>query len=416
MTDVSVPVSGPMARRRILFVIDKLAQRSGGAERVMIETANALAGRGHMVEIVSYEFRGRPPFYPLAPGVIHSNLRPRRRGLRRLTGQLRHIYQEIAPEIFPFDRLTWLSRNGGFWRRLEAHLAATRPDVAVAFMPPSLTALGLARPPEGTRRMVSLHNVPEQDFDNPLRWDPLAYDRALRRAALDRMERITILLPEFRAWFPEAMHSRLTIMPNAIQPLEPGVLAAAVRAPVVLAVGRLADVKRHDLLLDAWAAIADRFPDWRLEIFGEGPRREALEARIARLGIGKSARLMGHVPDIREKHLTASVLAHPAEFEGFGLAPAEALAAGLPVVGFADCSGVNQLVRDEVNGILVPGAADHAARVAGFAQALSGLMADPEARTRLGAAGPASMAIYAPDRVIDRWEEMILGGARPTGG
>lgn len=395
--------------RRILFVIDRLARRSGGAERVLIETANALAARGHLVEIASHEDRRGPPFYPLAPGVFHSNLRPPRRGLRRLAHPLRRLYETSAPQVAPFDRLTWTSRNGGFWRRLEAHVAVTQPDVVVAFLPPSVTALGLVRLPAGVRRMASLHNVPEQDFDSPLRWDPLERDRRLRRAALDRMDRITILLPEFRPWFGEALQPRLVLMPNAIAPVDPMLRSAAIRQPVVRAVGRLAEVKRHDLLLDAWARIAAGFPDWRLEIFGEGPLRPELEAQIARLGISGSARLMGHASDIQEKYLTASLLAHPAEFEGFGLAPAEALAAGLPVVGFADCPGVNRLVQDGTNGILVPGSPDREARVAGFAAALSTLMADPALRDRLAAAGPESMARYAPDRVIDLWEETLFG-------
>lgn len=74
--------SAPLARarrasgRRIVLVIDRLAGRGGGAERVLTETANALALRGHLVEIITHEHSRGDPFYPLLPGVMLTRLRP----------------------------------------------------------------------------------------------------------------------------------------------------------------------------------------------------------------------------------------------------------------------------------------------------------------------------------------------------
>jgi hypothetical protein len=189
-------------RTRVAFIIDKLAQRSGGAERVLIETANALAARGHQVEIITHEYRGAAPFYALRRGVILSNLRPPARPRwRRLLDMARSLLERHAPDWPGLDRITWASRNGSFWRRLDRHLKATRPSVAVAFMPPAITALGLATGAPGLRRVASIHNVPEQDFNNPARWDPSRLDRRRRLAALSRMDRITVLLPEDPGWF-----------------------------------------------------------------------------------------------------------------------------------------------------------------------------------------------------------------------
>ena len=69
---------------------------------------------------------------------------------------------------------------------------------------------------------------------------------------------------------------------------------------------------------------------------------------------------MGHTNAITRAYLAASLLCHPAEHEGWGLAVTEAIAAGVPAVGFADCPGVNQLIRDGENGVLVPGDGDRA--------------------------------------------------------
>lgn len=400
--------------KRVTLVIEKLAERSGGAERVLIETANALAHRGHEVEILSHEFRGRPPFYPTAPGVRLANLRPPRESrsrLRRLLDRLRGLAERVLPEVFPFDRLVWQSRNRGFHHRLSRHLAATRPDVALAFMPPAISALALAAPGMPLRRIASTHNAPEQDFCNPERWDPSRLDRRRRLALTGRMDRIAVLLPEYRDWYPAALRQRIAVIPNAVPPQDPARLARAERGNIVLAVGRLAAVKRHDLLIAAWARIAPGFPGWQLHIYGEGPERGTLQVQITAAGLQDSVQLRGHSARIADAYLGAALLAHPAAYEGFPLAVTEALAAGLPVLGFADCSGLNRLVQDGLNGHLIPAPPreiDPVRRIEPLSAALATLMADAATRQRLGAAGPASMAPYTPASVIAQWEALLF--------
>ncbi len=404
-------------RRRICFVIDKLAGRSGGAERILIETANGLAARGHEVQILTHESRGIPPFYPLAPGIIHTNLRRpiavRNRLRRKLDAARDRLHARYKAPPFPFDHLLWASKYGAFWRRLEAHLAAHQPDVAIAFLPPAISALGHARPSPGLRRVASLHNVPEQDYHNPERWDPSPLDRRRRWAGLVACDAVTVLLPEFRQWFPEDMRLRISIMPNPVPPVAADRIRAPARRKTVLSVGRLAPVKQQDLLIDAWAVLARRFPDWTLEIFGIGPDRGRLGRKIRKLDLEDRVFLMGHTAAIQEEYLTAGILCHPAEYEGWGLAVTEAMAAGLVPVGFADCPGINQLIHNGRTGVLVdPGPGDREARIRALAEALASLMADPERRKQLGAAGPASMEGFAPERVIDLWENLLYSGAK----
>lgn len=395
--------------RKILFVVEKLANRSGGAERVLIETANALARRGHMVEIVSHEYSTALPFYDLAPGVMHTNLRPPCRGIFRLRRRVRNAWERYAPDWPLIDRLTWLSRNGGFWRRLEDYIEVARPDVAVAVMPPAITALGLTTQSYELLRVASTHNVPEQDFLNPERWDPSKLDRRRRMAVMAKMDRIAVLLPEFRSFYAGELLDRVLIVPNAINQLNQRRDSMSHRLPLIMSVGRLAPVKRHELLIEAWSQLAADFPEWELQIYGEGPLYSTLQYQIEALGL-KTAKLMGHHKDIADRYLKASVLAHPAEFEGFGLAPAEALAAGVPVVAFEDCSGVNALVVSGANGALVQAEGD---RTKNFAHSLRTLMQDEALREQLSAAGPPSMIPYSPDSVIDIWEHMMFSSKRP---
>lgn len=420
--------SAPLARarrasgRRIVLVIDRLAGRGGGAERVLTETANALAWRGHLVEIITHERSRGDPFYPLVPGVMLTRLRPPRPFWRAPFDRLRGPVERHGHHLPGLAHLAWLSRHGGFWRRLARYLEATRPDAVAGVMPPAITALAGATRWLRARgvtipAVASTHNAPGQDFLNPARWAPGWLDRARRLAALYEMDRIAVLLPEYRDWHTPALRPRITVLPNAVVPVPEVARARPAEARVVLAVGRLASVKRHGLLIAAWAELAAEFPDWQLRIYGHGPLDGALAAQIAAAGLERSVTLMGQHRDMAAAYGAGAILAHPSAYEGFPLAVCEALAAGVPVVGFADCSGTNALVRDGATGVLVPASADtkRAARVAGLAAALRALMADPARRAALGAAGPAVMAAYAPERIIDMWEALLLGSGPVSG-
>jgi glycosyltransferase involved in cell wall biosynthesis len=400
------------APKKVCLIAHQIAGRSGGAERVLVETANAIAARGHHVEILTHERSTGPPFYPLKFGVTPTNLRrpDAVRGKLRLRfdrwrdEKHRTMPQEQSYYRFPVNRLSWLSKHGAFWRRLERYINFHRPDVAIAFLPPSIVALGMIRPAYPLRRIASLHNVPERDLCDPARWDPNPFDRQRRMTSLHRHDAITVLQPEFRDWFPAELKEKMSIVPNVVRQISAARIARYSRDNTVLSVGRLASVKRFDLLIDAWARIADDFPDWTLKIFGRGPLQRELGKQIQDLGLSGKVCLMGHTSGIDKEYLSASILAHPAEHEGWGLAASEALAAGVPVIGFKECPGINHLVKHEKNGLLVPGEAD---AVAALAEALATLMRDDSKRSAFAHAAPDTVRDYEPGKVYDLWENLL---------
>jgi glycosyltransferase involved in cell wall biosynthesis len=300
-------------------------------------------------------------------------------------------------------RLSWINRHGSFWRRLGRHLEATRPDVAIAFMPPAIKALAYARVDPDLLKIASTHNAPFQDYENPLRWDPSRIDRKRRLECLAEIDRVCVLLPEYASYYT-LDPDKIVVLANAVKPV-PVIVPPQDRQKVIAVSGRLERVKRHDLSILAWKKIQDRFPQWSLQIFGEGSQRRDLEALIAKNNV-KRVRLMGHQPNAVDRVARSAVLLHPASYEGFPLSVCEALAAGTPVVGFEDCTGLNYLVQDNVNGLLCK--AEN--RVDSLALRLGQILQDDGLRYRLSEAGPGSVAAFSPDAVIDQWEDMIHRG------
>ena len=361
---------------KLLFVIKTLALPGGGSERVLAELAGALARRGHEVAVASFDGPAARPFYPMEAAV-----------------------ERVALGIGDISRGT---RPGEVFRRVLAlrRLARReRPAAAIGFMHSAYIPLGLALAGTGIPVVASEHIAYEHYRGRRLQ-------AALLRLAPRLARTITVVSSAIREGFPPPLRRRMTVVPNPV--------ATAGRAPAdvagdgrpwktLLAVGRLEPQKDHKTLIGAFARIAGDFPDWRLRIVGEGVLRPQLEMQAASTGLAERISLPGATDRIEEEYASAQLFAMPSAYESFGLTSAEALSHGLPVVGFADCPGTNEVVRDGVNGLLVRGEV----REAALAQGLSGLMASPERRRTLGAAGPASLAAFEPERIVDRWETLL---------
>lgn len=389
-------------RGRIFMVIRLLGGRSGGAERLYCEMANMFADAGYDVTCLYCDTSKAPPFYPLSPKVTRVNLwgrSSRSAPWYKLLDKLAKGYPKQKARA-PFD---WLSKNLYFTRRLHAAARDGAPDVIISFMPPSNTPSLIAARMAGVGVIPTNHNVPAEDYRSLVRWDQNPIDRFLRLFTLRFADRVHVIFPTFAGWFPDKIQPRIRPVPNYVSPDFADIVMPETRSKVILGVGRLAPVKNYLALLEAWALIAKKHPDWSVKIYGVGPQKKELEARRAELGVERSFHLMGHSSEMRAAYLDAEILAHPALFEGFGLSVAEALACGLPVVAFSDCAGTNEFVRDGDNGLLV----DRAGGPAALAEALDRLISDDELRRAIRERAPRSMEPYSLEAFRDRWVALI---------
>lgn len=189
-------------------------------------------------------------------------------------------------------------------------------------------------------------------------------------------------------------------MPNPLwmAPAEP----SQPRERLLVALSRYDDVKQLDHALRAWAAVAPQFPDWRFELYGDGPLRDRLQSLIVSLGIADSARLMGPTSDVEGVLRRSRLSVLSSLFEGLPMVLAESLASGVPAVAYNCAPGVSEILTDGVDGRVVQ--QNH---VAGLAAALRELMGDDAAVDRMAQAGRLSTRRYALDTVMDRWEDLL---------
>jgi glycosyltransferase involved in cell wall biosynthesis len=183
--------------------------------------------------------------------------------------------------------------------------------------------------------------------------------------------------------------------------------------PRVLAAGRLHELKGLDVLLAAWPEVVARKPA-HLLIAGSGPLEGALRRQIAELAISDSVTLCGFRTDVPRLLAWSGLCVQPSRWEGFGLAAAEAMAAGLPVVA-TDIPEVREVVVDGVTGLRVPPDDPPA-----LAEAITRLLGDPQLAARMGQAGHERVQqLYDAPRVVGQladWYRQLANEACPPNG
>lgn len=204
--------------------------------------------------------------------------------------------------------------------------------------------------------------------------------------------------------------SNVEVIPNPIVlPLpecEPVIHPRTAVAPdrkLMLAVGRLAPEKNFTLLLDVFARLVKKFPQWDMAILGEGPERQSLEAKWIALGLQSRVFMPGRVGNVGAWYKRADLYVMSSLYEGFPNTLLEAMAHGAPPVSFDCQTGPSEIIHHGQNGLLVPlaGGAD------GLVSELEGLMTNESRRKFMGKAAEDVRRRFEMAKIETLWDKMI---------
>ncbi|HMG36078.1 MAG TPA: glycosyltransferase family 4 protein [Blastocatellia bacterium] len=364
---------------RLTLVISSL--ECGGSERVMTILANYWAAT-RKVTILTLADDATPPVYEL-------DVRVRLEGL----GVANSSPNAAMALVNNMNRLLALRRA----------IRESRPDVVLSFGDKTNVLTLLATRGLQIPVVVSERSDPAM---NPIGrvWSKL------RLWTYAMAEAIVVQSPGARNYFPANIQGRTHTIPNPVRKPATSRTNNIIKPKslLIIGMGRLVPEKGFDILLEAFAQIKDRHPQWRLMILGEGPLREELEVLSQKLGLAGSISLPGRVSAPDEYLAGADLFVMSSRFEGFPNALCEAMASGLAVIS-TDCpSGPREIIRQGTDGLLVA-TDDHAA----LAEVMDRLMSDERERQRLAIRAPEVTRRFAVEHVMGMWEKVFtlaIGG------
>ncbi len=379
----AIPLGGTASPRKpmkLLFFIFSLG--GGGAERVTVSLANYWAAKGWNITIVT-DASAAHDAYALEPSITRISL-GLARGSRNIGDALLQNYRRV--------------------RALRRTLLDIRPDVAVAMMDTACVTLALAaRGLTGIIPVGSIRVYPP-DHSTKTVW------KSVQSIAYGQLPVIVAQAKATAAWLAANTQARRTrVIPNPIRwPLtggEPKIEPEIVCRPerkLLLAAGKLVHQKGFDLLIESFASLSERHGDWDLAILGEGVDRQSLEAAVSARGLAERIFLPGWAGNLKDWYQRAQLYVMSSRFEGFPNTLTEAMAQGLAVVSFDCPTGPREIIRNGVDGFLVPNQNADA-----LTAALGELMGDAELRRRFGSAAEEIRDRYSMPHVAQIWESLF---------
>ena len=337
--------------------------------------ANYWAARGNEVTLVTFAAESTD-FYDLHPEVKRVAL-----GLTAASG---HLWEALKNNL---RRL----------RRLRQEIRASRPDVVISFIHWTNMLTLMAAFGQGAPVIVSERSDARRHRIGP-GWS------TLRRLLYPKAHAMVVQSEAMRRWAKTIVwKDNIYIIPNPVAP-PPSSLGTVSSSPGprVVAMGRLGYEKGFDLLLRAFEKCVAEHPDWSLIILGEGPERGRLKELATELGIEDRVRVAGLVREPAAILRGASMFVLSSRYEGFPNALLEAMACGAPVVSFDCPSGPTEIIRDGVDGILVP-----PEDVDALSAAMKRLMSDESERRRLALRAPEVLQRFGVEKVMEAWEAVI---------
>ena len=353
---------------RIGFLISNLS--AGGAERATSSLANYFSQHGHEVEIIT--FKDSDSFYTLEDKVTH----------------LRLGFDEIALSLS-------LKRIFGALKRMfkiRSFIKKRKLDVLIG-MSFSMTWYTVFATKFTKTKSVGTER------NNPYKYKATKINSFLRKFFYKFCDGYVFQTKKSSLFFTDKLKKRDIIIPNAI--FNETVYKLTVpekREKLICAVGRLNEQKRFDILIDAFASIAEKIPEHRMIIFGEGDLRKELEERVSSYSLEERIFLPGTDPEAVKIVNRAEVFVLSSDLEGMPNVLMEAMAMGVPCVSTRCDMGPEELIENEKNGLLVDVGSTQQ-----IAQAMFGIIKNPDLSEKLSSNARELIRTHSIDAISEKW-------------
>lgn len=362
---------------------------AGGMERVMTLKANYFAEHfGYDITIIITDGKGKEPFYALSDKVKVVNLD---------IG-----FEELWNQPFLKKIILYLKKQRQYKKKLTACLMELHPDITVSMLRREINFINSIK--DGSYKIGEIHinrahfRTFEGENHNIIKnmFSKFWMNTLLRK--LKQLDRFVVLTESDRkAWHEldkvEVISNPLSFAPTTV---------SSHTNKRVIAVGRYCYEKGYDHLLQVWAIVQDKCPDWRLDVFGDGDR-SAYETLMDQCGVDRSRCKMNQsTQNIQQEFERSAISVCSSRFEGFGLVIIEAMACGVPVVSF-DCPwGPRTIISDGEDGILVENG-----NVNQLADAILKLISDDQLRTTMGSKASVNVQRFSIEIIANQWKKLF---------
>lgn len=326
-----------------ILIIHRSFALVGGAERVITDKANYLADEGHQLMLVSYEQGDHPLPYELHPSVQYRDLDCRFFTLSKYSAP-KHLYL--------YFRLKKQFRNN-----LRSVVLEFKPEIVVLASDWQTLMGAVIDAVNPVPVIAEFHNT----YDYVMRkvgtsegWLKAKLTQLYYRQAIKNLGKCAqlVVLTDSDACGWRQHFNNVTVVPNPVT-LYPDVIDDIPKDPGrIIYVGRFNHEKRIDRLITAFSMISDKYPDWHVDIFGDGNEKENLLRQIAEMKL--EDRVIIHEPTkaIYDEYKRSEMLVLCSEHEASPLVLVEAMACGVPCVSLDCPNGPREIIEDGVTGLL----------------------------------------------------------------
>ena len=204
-----------------------------------------------------------------------------------------------------------------------------------------------------------------------------------------------------RDW-SKVIKSNIIVIPNILNNYPDNITDYSKRTKRILCVGRFDKQKGFDLMIKAWAIIADKHKEWKVDIFGDGELNNTLNGLIKNYCLDESITIHPTTNHIYDEYMDSSIFAFSSRFEGFGLVLIEAMSCGVPCISFDCPHGPSEIITNGKNGLLVQNG-----NIDEFANSLDSMINNYEQRKFMSINARIDSQKYKRENIMPQWIELF---------